>query len=59
MLLNSLTLALGNRSLRCPTSCIHAVVSRGERGLALWESFGSDPLKIPKPGFYCVQPRLH
>ncbi len=31
--IDALTLALGNRSLRCPTSCIHAVVSRRERGL--------------------------
>jgi len=28
----ALTLALGNRSRRCSTSCIHAVVSRRERG---------------------------
>jgi hypothetical protein len=31
----SLTLALGNRSPRCSTSCIHAVVSVRERRLAV------------------------
>lgn len=30
----SLSLTLGNRSMRCPTFCIHAVVSREGRGKA-------------------------
>jgi hypothetical protein len=35
----TLTLALGNRSMRCSTSCIHAVVSLRERERIFYIAF--------------------
>ena len=41
-----LTLTLGNGSRHCPTSCIHAVVSRRKKG-SKRESIGSDGVNFP------------